>query len=165
MSFLKNLFGGSDKHPLPDDNPIPTRVMQLPFTASADNGHLFAKLFVDLVKKNERVRLDYSVETIDFVNKFLQRSRDEGLSVNDFAETIFVVGSYVGQVMVNNNSGLWIASDEARLPEGVTMMPIVVKLPNGTIADPIAKAYKRFHFGESDDLVYFYQVFTSEKGQ
>ena len=163
MNFFKNLFGGKGKKPLPDAGPIPTRELHLAFVASPANGHLFAQQFVDAVKKNEGIELDYSINTLDFVDKFLQRFSDEGMSVNDFAETIFVAGSYVGQVMINNNSGLWIAQAEANLPEGVTMMPLVVKLPNGTITDPIAKAFKRFHFGESDDLKYFYRVFTSNQ--
>jgi len=33
-------------------------------------------------------------------------------------------------------------------------MPLVVKLPNGNITDPIAKVFKRFHFEEIDDLKY-----------
>lgn len=39
-------------------------------------------------------------------------------------------------------------------------MPIVIKLPNGTVCDPIAEAFKRFANGESDNLGFFYQVFT-----
>ena len=42
------------------------------------------------------------------------------------------------------------------------MMPIVVKLPNGNVVDPIAKAFKRFYYGEPDSIMYFYQVFTNE---
>lgn len=50
------------------------------------------------------------------MDEFLQKFNDEELSVNDFAETIFVAGSYVGQVMIKNNGGLWIAQGEAKLP-------------------------------------------------
>jgi hypothetical protein len=163
MSFFKNLFGGKDKKPTPGTDPMPTRELRLPFEAIPSNGPLFAQTFVDAVKKNDGIQLDYSVNTIDFVDKFLQKFSDEGLSVNDFAETIFIAGSYVGQVMINNNSGLWIAQTEANLPEGVTMMPLVVKLQNDHIADPIAKAFKRFHYGIGDDLKYFYHVFTSKQ--
>ncbi len=83
--------------------------------------------------------------------------------MNDFAETIFVAGCYVGQVMIKNNDGIWISQDEVKLPDGISMMPIVVKLPNGNIADPIAKAFKRFHYGGTDNLRYFYQVFTTDE--
>ena len=65
--------------------------------------------------------------------------------------------------MVENNNGVWIRQEEANLPEGMKMMPLVIKLPNGTITDPIAKAFKRFYNGETDSIPYYYHVFTSEK--
>ena len=163
MSLFKTLFGGKGKKPAPDAGPMPTRELRLPHTPSPANAVLLAEIFVDAVNKNDGLQLDYSIDTLDFVSKFLQQFSDEGLSVNDFAETIFVAGCYVGQVMVNNNSGVWISQDEVSLPEGVSMMPIVVKLPNGNIADPIAKAFKRFYFGEGEDLKYFHHVFTSKQ--
>ncbi len=163
MSFFKKIFGGQDKKPNLDSGPMPTRGLNFQFTPTPDNGIKFAQQFVEAVKKTENTELDFSVDTLDFVDKFLQRFRDEGLTVNDFAETIFVTGSYVGQVMVNNNNGIWIRQEEANLPDGVSMMPIVVKLPNGNIIDPIAKAFKRFHYGDTDNIKYFYQVFTSDK--
>lgn len=163
MSFLKKLFGGQDKKPKPDNGPMPTRGLNLSFTPTPDNGEKFAQQFADAVKRNENVDLDYSVDTLEFVDQFLQRFSDEGLSVNDFAETIFVAGSYVGQVIIRNHNGIWIRQEEANLPEGASMMPIVVKLPNGNITDPIAKAFKRFHYGDTDNIKYFYQVFTIDK--
>jgi hypothetical protein len=100
---------------------------------------------------------------VDLVDDFLQHFSDEGLTVNDFAETIFVAGCYVGQVMITHNNGAWIAQEEVTLPNQVSMMPIVVRLPNGNILDPIAKAFKRFHYGDGDNIRYFYDVFTSDK--
>lgn len=163
MSFFKKLFGGQDKKPNPDNGPMPTRGLNLQFTPTPNNGQNFAEQFVSAVKSNDKIELDYSVDTLNFVDKFLQRFSDEGLTVNDFAETIFVAGSYVGQVMINNDNGVWISQEEVKLPDGVSMMPIVVKLPNGNIADPIAKAFKRFHYGDTENVEYFYQVFTADK--
>lgn len=162
MSFLKNLFGkkGNVKR---DDGPMPTRPLNLQFTAIPGNGHRFAKQFVDAVKNNDKIELDYSVDTLEFVDKFLQRFSDEGMTVNDFAETIFVAGAYVGEVMIRNNDGKWLSQEEADLPNGVNMMPIIVKLSNGNIADPIAKTFKRFHYGDTDNIRYFYHVFTKDK--
>ncbi|WP_447641162.1 MULTISPECIES: hypothetical protein [Chitinophagaceae] len=105
------------------------------------------------------MNLDYSADALSYVDKFLQRFNDKGLTVNCFAETIFVAGSYVGQVMVKNRNGIWIEQEELNLSDGVSMMPIVIKLPNSNIADPIAKAFKRFHYGNTENVEYFYQVF------
>lgn len=142
---------------------MPTRALNLAFTPIPDNGFEFAKQFVEAVKQNDKKELDYSVDSLNFIDTFLQRFSDEGLTVNDFAETIFVAGSYIGQVMIYNNNGVWIKQEDANLPNGITMMPIVVKLPNGNITDPIAKAFKRFHNGEIDNIQYFYKVFTSSE--
>ena len=163
MSFFKKIFGGQNKKPNLDNGAMPTRGLNFQFETTPDNGMKFAQQFVDAVKKNDNIELDYSVDTLNYVDKFLQQFSDEGLTVNDFAETIFVAGSYVGQVMINNNNGIWIRQEEANLPDGVSMMPIVVKLPNGTITDPIAKAFKRFYYGDTDNIKYFYQVFTSDE--
>lgn len=164
MNF-RNLFGNKNKSDKPDNGAIPTRELNLQFTPSPENGHKFAQQFVDAVKSNDHVELNYAVETLEFVDEFLQKFKDEGLSVNDFAETIFVAGAYVGQVMIVNNKGIWINQEEANLPDGITMMPIIVKLNNGNITDPIAKAFKRFHNGDTDNIKYFYQVFTQDKEQ
>ena len=162
MSFFRKLFGGQDKKPNPENGPIPTRRLNLQFAPTPENGLKLAQLFVGAVKNIDHLELDYSVDSLEFVPKFLQRFSDEGLTVNDFAETIFVAGCYVGQVMIRNNYGVWIGQEEVQLPEGVSMMPIVVKLPNGNIADPIAKAFKRFHYGDTENIEYFYKVFTTD---
>lgn len=141
---------------------MPQRPLRLPFAPLPENGSLLAGVFADAVLKNDRTQLDYSVESLGFAEQFLERFRREGLSVNDFAETIFVAGCYIGQVMVQQAGGTWIRQEEAGLPEGVTMMPIVVKLQGNTVADPVAKAFKRFHYGQGDSILYFYKVFTAE---
>jgi hypothetical protein len=141
---------------------MPTRGLKLQLSPTPDNGQKLSQLFVDAVKNNEGVDLDYSIETLDLVDDFLQHFSDQGLSVNDFAETIFVAGCYVGQIMIRNNDGIWISQEEVNLPAGVSTMPIVVKLANGNIADPIAKAFKRFYYGDSDSIKYFYEVFTTK---
>lgn len=161
MNF-RNLFGNKTRNNNPDTGAIPTRKLNLKFASTPDNGYKFAQQFVEAVENNDHIELNYSIETLEFVDGFLQRFRDEGLTVNDFAETIFVAGAYIGQVMIVNNNGTWIRQEDANLPNGITMMPIVVKLSNGNITDPIAKAFKRFHNGDTDNIEYFYQMFTKE---
>ena len=83
--------------------------------------------------------------------------------MDDFAETIFVAGAYVGEVTIINNDGTWLSQGDANLPNGINMTPIVVKLSNGNITDPIARAFKRFHYGDTGSIRYFYYVFTNNK--
>jgi len=161
MSFLKKIFRKQNINP--DTGAMPKRSLNLQFEPIPQNGEKFATQFVDAVKKNENKDLDYSIETLTFVDDFLQRFSDQGLTVNNFAETIFVAGAYAGQVMINDNNGIWIDQNKVDdLHQNISMMPIVIKLPNGNIVDPIAKAFKRFHYGATDSIAYFYQVFTTE---
>lgn len=160
MGLFNKLFGGKKRD---DSGPMPNRNLNLQFDMTPDNGLNFAEQFREAVQSNENLDLDFSVDTLNFTDNFLQRFRDEGLTVNDFAETIFCAGCYIGQVMVHNNGGKWIKQEDANLPDGVKMMPLVIQLPNGTITDPIAKAFKRFYNGAGDGIPYYYQVFTSDK--
>lgn len=157
MNFFSKIFSKTKKN---DAGPMPTRPLNFQFELIPENGPSLAGQFRSAVKQNENIDLDYSVGTLEFVDNFLQRFKDKGITVNNFAETIFVAGCYTGQVMANNNNGRWIKQEDAELPDGVTMMPIVIRLPDGTICDPIAKAYKRFHYGQSNSIAYFYQVMT-----
>lgn len=162
MGIFDKLFGGKKGK---DTGCMPTRRLTFAFPPIPENGIRFAEQFREAVKENLNEDLDFSVETLKFADDFLQRFKDDGLSVNDFAETIFVVGCYVGQVMVHNNGGVWIRQEDANLAKGVSMMPIIIQLPNGVITDPIGKAFKRFHNGEVDNLPYYHKVFTSERGE
>lgn len=162
MGIFKNIFGKKEeKEP---KQVFPSRGMNLQLTPNPENGKALSDFFYEAVKENEGIDLDFSVGTLGFVDQFLENFSKE-LKVDDFAETIFIAGCYSGQVMVENANGIWIKQEDANLPEGIQMMPIVIKLPNGTICDPIAKAFKRFAHGEIDDLSYFYQVFTTNDNQ
>ncbi len=158
MNFLKSLFKRSNKTV---DNVLPNRRLNLQLEPTPDNAQKLSEQFRDAVKNNDGVNLDYSIDTLEFVDEFLEKFRNQ-LKVDDFAETIFVAGCYVGQVMVVNANGNWVTNHDAMLPNEVQMMPIIVELPNKVFCDPIAKAFKRFAHGESDNLVFFYNMFTQD---
>ena len=144
----------------PGPGPMPTRPLRLPIAPTPEHAPALAGLFQEAVMNIDRVVLDYSVGSLQFADTFLQRRRDEGLTVDDFAETIFVAGCYTGQVMVVNDGGKWLRGEDAKLPNGLVLMNIVVQLPNGSVTNPIGKAYRRFFYGRGDSLVQFYQVMT-----
>ena len=160
MSIFKRLFGKKTERP--QDGPMPTRPLNLQHAILPEHGEKFAAQFVASIKSIDNIDLDYSPKSVALVDEFLQRFTDEGLSVNDFAETIFVAGCYVGEVMVRNANGKWISNNEMDLPPAISPMPIVIKFSDSEFADPITKAYKRFYFGESDKIEYFYHSFTDE---
>ncbi|RFM27036.1 hypothetical protein [Deminuibacter soli] len=140
-------------------NPLPTRDLKLRYKLSPANGKLFAIQFATFIKQNMNIELDYSVKSLRFVDAFLLQFSNEGFTVNDFAEVIFTAGCYTGEVMVRNNKGKWTTPHAIGVPEtGAT--DIIVQLPNGYVVDPIVKAFKRFSFGQGEEIVCFYSVFT-----
>jgi len=158
MSFLKKLFGSKKI----DDGPMPHRPLDLEFSINAANAANFARQYAAAVKKNDAVDLDFSVDSLMFIDTFLQKFKDEGLTVDQFAETIFVAGCYVGETIRLNSGSLWMNREEIDLPVNKYMSNIVVRSANGSICDPIAKTYKRFYYGETDSVLFLYHVFARE---
>lgn len=144
------------------EDPFPKRQLRLQFPPSPQVMHFFAQQYVEVVLQNDKYQLDYSVPSVQFVDAFLQRFRDAGITAQNFAETIFVAGAYVGQVMVKQAGGTWVTSAEADPAVAGSMMTVVIRLPNGAFVDPFSKAFKRFHNGKSDELAYFYSVATAD---
>ncbi len=156
MGFISKIFG-KNKNELKEI--YPNRALTLKSEPTAENGKLLSQDFIDAVKSSENIELDLTENSLKFVDDFLEHF-SKNLKMNDFAETIFVAGCYCGQVMVESANGIWINAADANLPDGINMMPIVIKMPNGKICDPIGSAFKRFGNGESNSISYFYKVFT-----
>ena len=92
MSFFKKIFGKAENKSTQAPGPMPTRGINFKYPPIPENGPKIAQQFVDAVKDNEELELDFLADTLDFVDEFLQRFSEEGLTVNDFAETITVAG-------------------------------------------------------------------------
>jgi len=152
MGFFDKLFGSSRKA-----DPVPRRPLRLQFAPAPDNVAVFAQQFVDVVRNNDRFQLDYSIASVEFVDRFLQRFADAGISSDNFAETIFVAGAYVGQVMVLHLGAQWIYSRDIHNPVARQLMPVVLGFPNGNIADPITQAFRRYSFGKKENLQEYFR--------
>ncbi len=95
------------------------------------------------------------------MDDIIESFRREGQSFDAVRVSLFCFGCYVGEVFVRNAGAVWKKADI--YPEGFTNAPIVVKLPNGMVCNPIDKVVKRLQNGEVDSQVYFYNVFTEVK--
>ncbi len=67
------------------------------------------------------------------------------------AETLFVFGCYLGEVLVRQLGGAWVPTARSSL-RAVSPWPMVVQLPDGSSWDVIGKAYKRLELGDSEFL-------------
>jgi len=103
--------------------------------------------------------LDFTVESLTWIEETLGAFHNDGTSSDQIAETLFSFGAYVGEVMVRNNpGGRWVdpPADVAPLAGGWPL----VQLQNGQLVNPIGKAFKRVDLGDTESIPYFYSVFT-----
>jgi hypothetical protein len=114
-----------------------------------------AEHLVGAVQRVDGVVLDYSVDSLGLADEVLGRFHDAGDDPDQMAETLFQVGSYIGEVIVRNANGEWTLL-EADHPLG-NHWPMVV-LPSAKIVNPIGTAFKRVRNGSADAIPYFYDA-------
>lgn len=129
--------------------------IDLHYPATPDNAAEHAELAVRAAREEFELQLDYSAESVDEADAQIEWMRDQGLTGEEAAEPLFVLGCYVGEVMVRNLRGRWISTVRSALA-GISPWPMVVVLPGGGTWDPIGKAYKRLELGDSEYLPAFY---------
>jgi hypothetical protein len=113
-------------------------------------GHL-----VEVVRRIGGIELDYSIESLDAVERLLDRFHDAGDDPQRMAETMFQFGAYIGEVMVHHAGGRWLTVPPEHPLGGAWPL---MELPNQDLANPIGKTFKRVRNGAGDSIVYFYQV-------
>lgn len=134
---------------------------ELRYPATPDNAPEHAEQAVAAARAGFDHELDFSEESLDLVDAEVESLRDEGLTGEDVAEQLFVLGCYVGEVMVRQLRGRWVATLLSPL-RGISPWPMVVMLPSGATWDPVGKVYKRLELGDSEYLpAYFAEAATS----
>jgi hypothetical protein len=129
--------------------------LELRYPASAENALDHAQLAVEAVWEECEVSLDYTPASLETIDSQIESFREQGLTGEETAEALFVLGCYLGQVMVHCLSGRWIATSRSPLAP-ISPWPMVVLLPGGSAWDPIGKAYKRLELGDSEYLPAFF---------
>lgn len=129
--------------------------LELRYPATPENAGDHAQLAVLLARDEFGDTLDFSPGSLETVDSEVESVREDGLSGEDAAEALFVIGCYLGEVMVRSLSGRWTATGRSALAE-VSPWPMVVVLPDGSTWDPIGKAYKRLELGDAEYLPAFF---------
>ena len=129
--------------------------LQLRFPASAENAVDHAQLAVEAAWEDGEVDLDYSPGSLEQADAQIEGMREDGLTGEDVAEALFVLGCYLGEVMARALGGRWVPTARSPLAD-VSPWPMVVVLPNGSAWDAIGKAYKRLELGNSEYLPAFF---------
>jgi hypothetical protein len=129
--------------------------LELRYPAMPENARDHAQLAVTLAGQEFGDVLDFSPGSLETVDAEVESVREEGLSGEDAAEALFVIGCYLGEVMVRSLRGKWVATARSPLAS-LSPWPMVVVLPDGSAWDPIGKAYKRLELGDAEYLPAFF---------
>jgi hypothetical protein len=123
--------------------------LELRYPATPDNALDHAQLAVEVAWEEFGIDLDFSPGSLEAVDMQVESLREEGLTGEGAAETLFVLGCYLGEVMSRALAGRWTATARSRLA-GISPWPMVVVLRDGSAWDPIGKVYKRLELGDSE---------------
>ena len=129
--------------------------IRLRYPASPENAADHARIAVELARKDYDADLDFTPASLEVADSLVESLREEGLDGEGAAEALFVLGCYLGEVMVRGLGGAWVATARSSL-RGVSPWPMVVALADGTAWDAIGKAYKRLELGDSEYLPAFF---------
>ena len=131
--------------------------IRLRYPASPENARDHAQIAVDLAREEFDAGLDFSPESLELADSLVDSLREEGLDAEGAAERLFVLGCYLGEVMVRRLGGTWVSTSRSSL-RGLSPWPMVVALPGGSAWDAIGKAYKRLELGDSEYLPAFFEA-------
>ena len=131
--------------------------ISLRYPANPENAADHARIAVALARDDYDAELDLSPGSLELVDALIDSLREEGRDGEEAAEALFVFGCYLGEVMVRQLGGAWVATPRSPL-RGVSPWPMVVALGNGSAWDAIGKAYKRLELGDSEYLPAFYEM-------
>jgi hypothetical protein len=131
--------------------------IRLKYPASPGNARDHAAIAVALARSDYDTDLDYTPQSLEALDSEIESLREEGLDGEGAAEALFVFGCYLGEVLVRQLGGRWMATARSPL-KGVSPWPMVVALPDGSAWDAIGKAYKRLELGDSEYLPAFFET-------
>lgn len=161
MAFSRESFYTDLTANRPEYGSMLTRGINLPYMPTPQNVNGFSQQIVDFLDKIRGIKLDYSVQSLTFVEAVLQGFYSNKEDVDGNALIIFSIGCYIGDVIARKCGGKWINASDANWPVAVSSMAIVIKLPNGLFIDPIAKAFRRAYYGVDDSIGAYYLELVS----
>jgi hypothetical protein len=131
--------------------------IKLRYPATAENARDHAQIAVDLAREEFDAELDFSPGSLELADSFIESLREEGIDGEEAAERLFVLGCYLGEVMVRHLGGSWVPTARSAL-RGVSPWPMVVAIEGGSAWDAIGKSYKRLELGDSEYLPAFFEM-------
>jgi len=129
--------------------------LKLRYPAIYSSARLHAGLAVRLASAERDIDLDYTPGSLDDVDWFIENVRERGLCSDEVPEALFVLGCYIGEVLVRGLRGEWFETARSA-QKGLSQWPMVVVLPDRTAVDPIGIAFRRLELGSSEYIPALY---------
>lgn len=120
-----------------------------------------AQSFVAAMERAQGVTLDYSVESLVFVDRFIGMLHDNGDRAAAIPRTVASASCYLGEVIRRHAGGRWVRPEETDAPE-VMRFELMMQVGTTCIV-PFFKVAKRLDNGPEDDLAFYYRVLTGAK--
>jgi hypothetical protein len=132
---------------------------RLKYPPTPEHAARLAELTAQAARMTSEADLDFSVHSLNQVDRTIRRMRREAADIGQVTTTLFGFGCYVGEVLVRNIGGQWRLTQDSPLRD-LSRSPMVVELDEQQFCDPISKAFKRFLHAREDSLPHFYKVKT-----
>ncbi len=129
-----------------------------------ENAPAFAASVVESAQRISGVSLDYSEASLPRLESIIDSFRSDGVAADQFTDTLFSMGCYVGEVFVRQGVGAWRRTEETGM-KGFASAPMVIQTGAESFCNPIDKVFKRMENGEEDSLSYFYSGFAKARFQ
>ena len=118
----------------------------------------YAQAAVDLARKEFKLELDFSADSVDTLDDILVVVSESPEKDIDFEVRLW--GSYLGEVLRRRYVGGW---EMTQYPGGTVAVPAVDV--RGSRLFPLMKVYRRLTAGEEEDLRSFYTMVTERLGK
>ncbi|MBY0550097.1 MAG: hypothetical protein K2W95_22670 [Candidatus Obscuribacterales bacterium] len=131
--------------------------LNLQYPIAPEYAAAHAGLCVEGAKQVDDIDLDFSPESLEYLDQIVSSWREEeNPDLDQIASVLFTFGCYVGEVFVRNAGAKWVVGSEG---EG-GMFPIHLTLENGTVCRPIDKVFRMLDDGTDGNISYFYELYT-----
>jgi hypothetical protein len=116
-----------------------------------------AEQAVAIAKKVDGTNLDYSAESLKSVDRIVLGMRKDGTKPEQVQGTLFILGAYVGEVIVRNTKGArWTNPPKEIVAAGMDVMGVTTRA--GVFLNPIGKVHKLLLNGEEDSVIGLYEL-------
>ena len=116
-----------------------------------------AEQAVAIAKQVDGTILDYSPESLTSVDRIVLGMRKDGTKPEQVQGILFILGAYVGEVIVRNATGArWTQPPKEIVAAGMDVMGVTTT--TGVFLNPIGKVHKLLMNGQEDSVLGLYEL-------